>query len=106
MTRSLWRTTIRSPWSMLRKSRLRTKAHYLERRIVFCADCEAQRALTFASGVLACSSCGSENWMYLTAKLGARFGSLDPKEATPALVERTTAQMRKEVFFSREAALV
>jgi len=38
----------------------------LEHRIILCADCDADRALSVStSGNLVCSSCGSDNWMYL-----------------------------------------
>jgi cytoskeletal protein CcmA (bactofilin family) len=38
----------------------------LEDRTIFCANCEANRTLSVSSsGVLSCSTCGSESWMYL-----------------------------------------
>ena len=38
----------------------------MEERIIFCANCETHRTLSVSgSGVLICSTCGSENWMHL-----------------------------------------
>ena len=38
----------------------------LEDRIVLCADCDGNRTLSVSpSGNLVCSTCGSDNWMYL-----------------------------------------
>src|SRR5437899_10349131 len=38
----------------------------LEERIILCADCDAPRTLSVStSGSLVCSTCGSDNWMYL-----------------------------------------
>ena len=37
-----------------------------EDRIILCADCDATRTLSpSTSGKLVCSTCGSDNWMYL-----------------------------------------
>ena len=41
--------------------------------VVFCPDCECPRALTFDSGSLACSSCGSGNWMPPPSNVTTRF---------------------------------
>src|SRR2546422_1064148 len=38
----------------------------LEERIILCADCDAHRTLSVSGyGNLVCSTCGSDNWMYL-----------------------------------------
>ena len=39
---------------------------FLEDRVIVCADCDTTRTLSVSSsGNLVCSTCGSDNWMYL-----------------------------------------
>lgn len=48
----------------------------LEDRVILCVDCDAPRVLSLSiSGNLVCSSCGSDNWMYLpmTANIKESF---------------------------------
>ena len=83
------------------------RTHYLERRIVFCADCESPRALTFGSGALACSSCGSGNWMHPPSNLTTRvheYRDSEPEATTPT--ERSVGRPKAEVFVPAEVALV
>jgi hypothetical protein len=103
MTRFSWLNMTRSSILRRRKSRNR-RTHYLEHRIVFCADCESPRELTFSSGSLTCSSCGSGNWMHPPSNVTNRFHQyLDPEPVTmPSTVSRHS---QAEAFFTPEAAL-
>ena len=46
---------------------------YLEERIVFCANCDANRRLRAAQHGLVCVTCASGNWMYLPSGIQARL---------------------------------
>lgn len=37
----------------------------LEDRVILCADCDATRTLSLSTGNLVCSTCGSDNWMFV-----------------------------------------
>ena len=80
----------------------------LDNRIVFCANCESNRPLGVSSaGNLSCSSCGSENWMYLSAPIIANFREYDEKKVQECIVvNRYMETLRDEVFFTSNAALV
>jgi len=55
-----------------------SRARLLENRIVLCADCDTNRALVVSSSAhLICSSCGSENWMFVSAPIVARLREYD-----------------------------
>ncbi len=66
MTRVHWLKMTRKNWLEWRAESKEKTPRYLEHRIVYCADCETRRNLTNSSGVLACSVCGSEQWMHLS----------------------------------------
>jgi len=66
MTRIHWIQMTRMNWLEWRAESNRKPARYLEHRIVYCADCETRRALSSLSGILACSVCGSQQWMHLS----------------------------------------
>ena len=54
----------------------------LQNRIVVCADCETNQTLTVtSSGSLACSTCGSENWLYTSSPIVALFRQYEEKQA-------------------------
>jgi hypothetical protein len=78
----------------------------LENRIVFCADCEANRLLTVASSAsLICSSCGSKNWMHRSAPVVAHFKDYDEQNAQERVaIDRYLNVLEKEIFFSPAGA--
>ena len=80
----------------------------LENRIVLCADCDTNRALAVSSsGDLICSSCGSGNWMFLSAPIIARFKEYDEQTIQErTAVDRYIAELEREEFFTRQSALV
>ena len=107
MTRFSWLRMIRRSivWQNGSPNR---RTHYLERRIVFCADCESPRALTFSSGSLACSSCGSGNWMHPPSNVTVRFRQYPNAEPGAATRRQQTAcrTSKSKDFFAPEVALV
>ena len=80
----------------------------LDNRIVFCANCEANRTLAISSaGNLSCSSCGSENWMYLFATVIANFREFDERKVQDGIaVDKYMRTLKHEVFFSSNVTLV
>lgn len=80
----------------------------LEDRIVFCTNCDANRTLSVSScGNLTCSTCGSENWMYLSAPIVANFKNYDEQQARERIqVDRYLDRLDREVFFRPNTALV
>jgi hypothetical protein len=80
----------------------------LENRLVFCADCDANRILGVScSGSLICSDCGSENWMHIAIPLVARFKEYNEQEVSERVaVERYIKKLEKEEFFTSNSVLV
>jgi hypothetical protein len=80
----------------------------LDNRIVFCANCEANRTLGVSSaGNLSCSSCGSENWMHLSAPIIANFKEYDERKVQERIaVDKYIQTLKREVFFTSNGALV
>jgi hypothetical protein len=80
----------------------------LEHRIVLCADCDTNRTLTVGScGTLICSSCGSENWMFVVAPIVRNFREYNEQEVGERVaVDRYIAKLEREEFFVPRAALV
>jgi hypothetical protein len=80
----------------------------LENRIVFCANCDANRTLSVSSsGILTCSSCSSENWMYLSAPLIANFREYDERKVQERIaVDRYVDKLEREAFFTPNNAFV
>lgn len=98
----------RKRWLNLGKvSRIRVKRG-LEDRIVFCANCDSNRTLSVSScGNLTCSSCGSENWMYLSAPIASKFKNYNEQQVLQRIqVDRYLDRLDHEVFFTPNAALV
>jgi hypothetical protein len=55
-----------------------SRTRLLDNRVVLCADCDTNRALAVSSSAhLICSSCGSENWMFVSAPIVARLREYD-----------------------------
>ena len=75
---------------------------------MLCADCDCNRALAVSScGRLICSSCGSENWMFVSAPIAMNFKGYDEKEIRESMaVDRYIAQLEKEEFFIPRDVLV
>ena len=104
MTRFSWlRMTRSTVWQNGSRNR---RTHYLERRIVFCVDCESPRALTFGSGSLACSSCGSGNWMHPPSNMTTRFHQYPDAEPGATTRMLQVRPSKAEAFFAPEVALV
>ena len=80
----------------------------LDNRIVFCANCETNRTLAISSaGNLSCSSCGSENWMYLCATVIANFREYDERKIQDGItVDKYMQTLKHEVFFTSNGTLV
>ena len=99
MTKQFW---------LKRKSQQSQVRRALDSRIVFCANCEANRTLGVSSaGNLSCSSCGSENWMYLSAPFVGNFREYDERKAQERIaVDKYMETLKREVFFTSNAALV
>jgi hypothetical protein len=91
-----------SRWIAIRRT------HYLEGRIALCANCECPRTLSFGSGSLACSRCGSGNSIHPPSNLTTRFHQYRDSEAgTTSRVQPTVAWPKKEeAFCARDVALV
>jgi hypothetical protein len=106
VTRVNWIKTIGTSWLTRHNDSRRKRGRYLEDRLVYCADCEGNRKLTFVSGNLACSACGSEQWMFVSG-IVTRFKDYD-EEAVEAQqrVERSIKRLQNEVFFAPNAAPV
>jgi hypothetical protein len=100
MTRKFWLKLGKAPQLHVKRT--------LENRIVFCANCEANRTLgVSSSGKLSCSSCGSENWMYLSAPIIANFKEYDEKKVQERIaVNKYMDKLEREVFFTSNGALV
>jgi hypothetical protein len=95
-------------WLKLGKTqRLKTR-RILDNRIVFCANCDANRTLLVSScGSLSCSSCGSENWMYVSAPLISKFREYDEDKIQQRIaVDKYIDKLEREVFFTPNGALV
>ena len=98
----------RNRWLSLGKvSRIRVKRG-LEDRVVFCANCDANRTLSVSScGNLTCSSCSSENWMYLSAPITANFKEYNEQQVLERIqVDRYLDRLEREAFFAPNVALV
>ncbi len=95
-------------WRNLGKASQHNVKRSLDNRIVFCANCEANRILAVNStGTLTCSSCGSESWMYLSAPLTANFKEYDEKKVQEKIiVDRYVHKLEHEIFFTSNGALV
>ena len=80
----------------------------LNNRIIFCANCESNQTLSVSSaGNLSCSSCGSENWMYLCATVIANFREYDERKVQDRItVDKYMQTLKHEVFFSSNGTLV
>ncbi len=100
MTRKFWLKLGKAPQLHVRRT--------LDNRIVFCANCESNRTLgVSSSGILSCSSCGSENWMYLSAPIIANFRDYDERKVQERIaVDRYMDKLEREVFFTPNGALV
>ena len=103
----------RSNWLKFdRRSRINLKEisrkRSLENRIVLCADCDTNRALAVSScGNLICSSCGSENWMYVSAPIIARFKEYNEQTIEErTAVDRYIARLESEKFLTPQDAPV
>lgn len=98
----------RKRWLNLGKvSRIHVKRG-LEDRIVFCANCDSNRTLSVSScGNLTCSTCGSENWMYLSVPIAAKFKDYNEQQVRDRiLVDRHVDRLERESFFTPNVALV
>lgn len=95
-------------WRNLGKASQHIVKRSLDNRIVFCANCEANRLLAVNStGTLTCSSCGSESWMYLSAPLIANFKEYDEKKVQEKItVDRYVHELDREIIFTPDEALV
>jgi hypothetical protein len=100
MTRKNWLKLGKAPKIQVKRS--------LENRIVFCTNCDANRTLSASSsGNLSCSSCGSENWMYLSAPIIANFKEYDEQKIQERIaIDRYLGMLEREVFFAPNTALV
>ena len=96
MTRKFWLKLGKAPQIHVRRA--------LDNRIVFCANCEANRTLgVSSSGNLSCSSCGSENWMYLSAPIIANFKEYDERKvqeriAVDKYIQFSEPQLEQDKF--------
>ena len=95
-------------WRNLGKTSQLNVKRSLENRIVFCANCDVNRTLGVNStGTLTCSSCGSENWMYLSVPITASFREYNEKKVQEKIaVDRYLNKLDHEIFFTPNAALV
>ncbi len=80
----------------------------LENRIVLCADCDTNRILTVSSsGALICSSCGSQNWMFVAAPIIQNLREYSEEEVRKRMaVDRYLAELERQEFFDPHDALV
>lgn len=107
MTRVHWLKMTRRNWLQWRAESKDKPAHYLENRIIYCADCETRRSLTSDSGVLACSVCGSEHWMHLAQTNLPQVRAYDEGAIRARrTVDRTVERLKNEVFFSPGMSLI
>src|SRR5262245_52132841 len=79
-----------------------SRSRQLENRIVLCADCDTNRALVVSSSAhLICSSCGSENWMFLSAPIIARLREYDGQKILQrTATARYTTKLEREDSFT------
>ena len=78
MRRTAW---LRFDWGSKINLRDISRTRLLENRIVLCADCDTNRALVVSSSAhLICSSCGSENWMFVSAPIIGRLREYDEEK--------------------------
>lgn len=100
MTRMSWLKLGRAPKINVKRT--------LEDRIVFCTNCDANRTLSVSScGNLTCTSCGSENWMYISVPIIANFKDYNEKRVQERIaVDRFIDKLEHEAFFTPNAALV
>ncbi len=105
MNRSNWLKFDRRPRINLKEI---TRRRSLVSRLVLCADCDTNRALAASSsGNLICSSCGSGNWMFVSAPIIAKFKKYNEQEARERVaVERYIAKLENEEFLTPHDALV
>jgi hypothetical protein len=74
---------------------------------VLCADCNTNRALVVSSsGNLICSSCGSENWMFVSAPIIARFKEYEQTIEERTAVDRYIARLESKKFLTPQDAPV
>jgi len=95
MRRTAWLRFDRSSKINLRDI---SRGRLLANRIVLCADCDTNRALVVSSSAhLICSSCGSENWMFVSAPMIARLKEYDGQK----ILQRTAiATLEREDSFT------
>jgi hypothetical protein len=100
MTRKFWLKLGKAPQLSVKR--------ILDNRIVFCANCDANRTLSVSSsGTMTCSSCGSDNWMYLSAPIIANFKEYNENKVQERIaVAKYIDKLEREVFFTANAALV
>ena len=98
----------RHNWHKLGKIRRINVKRGLEDRIVFCVNCDANRTLSVSScGNLTCSSCSSENWMYISVPIAANFKEYNEQQVRERLqVDRYINRLERDVFFTPNAAMV
>jgi hypothetical protein len=107
MRRAEWLKVSSSEDTMINLKTIKVKRS-MENRIVLCANCDANRTLAVSSsGNLICSSCSSQNWIYVSAPIIARFKKYDERTIQERVtVDRYIETLEKEVFFTPNAALV
>ncbi len=100
MTKKFWLRLGKAPQISVRRT--------LENRIIFCANCDANRTLSVSSaGNLSCSTCGSENWMYLSVPIIANFREYDEGRVQERIaVDKYMDKLEREAFFTSNGALV
>jgi hypothetical protein len=102
VTRVNWIKTIGTNWLRWHRESRKKRERYLEDRLVYCADCDRNRRLMFLSGSLACSACGSGQWMFVSAGIVSKFKDFDEKAVEAQLaVARSVRRPQKEVFPER-----
>src|SRR5262245_15716198 len=86
------------------KARLREfhRKRSLENRLVLCVDCDCNRPLAVSSsGRLICSSCGSENWMFVSAPIVLKFKEYNEREIRErTAVDHYIRKLEREEFFN------
>jgi hypothetical protein len=100
MKKQLWLKRDKAPQLHVRRG--------LNNRIIFCANCESNQTLGVSSaGNLSCSSCGSENWMHLSAPISTNFRKYDERKVQEQIaVDKYMDTLKHEVFFTSNASLV